>query len=182
MAGVHIGLYFRKVPTVNPSVTPPACQLPFAREPLRAVPADNFPRESPANRYCPSSARYRRLVRRTYSLFTLHYSLKTPGIGGLPKPPGPLRGCLGLPRRGDSVAKATELLTYSRFLIPSISLAPLEKGAFFVCGFFENFVNLKKNNHQKKGWGSSQKHTQNHTIWKKTDLPPLPILGVKMGN
>ena len=25
-------------------------------------------------------ARYRRLVRRTYSLFTLHYSLKTPGI------------------------------------------------------------------------------------------------------
>ena len=62
-------------------------------------------------------------------------------------------GCLGLPRRGDSVAKATELLTDSRFLIPSISLAPLEKGAFFVCGFFENFVKLKKNNHQKKDWG-----------------------------
>ena len=34
VAGVHIGLYFRKVPTVNPSVTPPACQLPLAREPL----------------------------------------------------------------------------------------------------------------------------------------------------
>ena len=80
------------------------------------------------------------------------------------------------------MAKATELLTDSRFLIPSISLAPLEKGAFFVCGFFENFVNLKKNNYQKKGWVSSQKHTQNHTILEKTDLPPLPILGVKMGN
>ena len=30
-------------------------------------------------------ARYRRLVRRTYSLFTLHYSLKTPGIVTLQK-------------------------------------------------------------------------------------------------
>ena len=80
------------------------------------------------------------------------------------------------------MAKATELITDSRFLIPSISLAPLEKGAFFVCGFFENFVNLKKNNHQKKDWGYREKHTQNHTILRKTDLPPLPILGVKMGN
>ena len=30
----HIGWYFEEVPTVNPSVTPPACQLPLAREPL----------------------------------------------------------------------------------------------------------------------------------------------------
>ena len=30
-------------------------------------------------------ARYRRLVRRTYSLFTLHYSLKTPGIDAASK-------------------------------------------------------------------------------------------------
>ena len=30
----HIGLYFQKVPSVNPSVTPPACQLPLTREPL----------------------------------------------------------------------------------------------------------------------------------------------------
>ena len=29
----HIGWYFEEVPTVNPSVTPPACQLPLAREP-----------------------------------------------------------------------------------------------------------------------------------------------------
>ena len=59
------------------------------------------------------------------------------------KPPLSKGGASAPPRRGDSVAKATELLTYSRFLIPSISLAPMEKGAFFVCGFFENFVNLK---------------------------------------
>ena len=37
----HIGLCFGEVPAVNPSVTPTACQLPLAREPLRAVPADN---------------------------------------------------------------------------------------------------------------------------------------------
>ena len=34
LAGVHIGLFYRKVPAVNPSVTPSACQLPFAREPV----------------------------------------------------------------------------------------------------------------------------------------------------
>ncbi len=34
LAGFHIGLYFKRVPAVNPSVTPPACQLPLAREPL----------------------------------------------------------------------------------------------------------------------------------------------------
>ena len=35
-AGFHIGLYFQKVPTVNPSVTAAPCQLPFAREPFYA--------------------------------------------------------------------------------------------------------------------------------------------------
>ena len=34
----HIGWYFEEVPTVNPSVTPPACQLPFAREPCGQCP------------------------------------------------------------------------------------------------------------------------------------------------
>ena len=62
-------------------------------------------RESSVNRYCPSSARYRRLVRRTYSLFTLHYSLKTPGIGGLPKPTLPKGGGLAKPNRGDSTER-----------------------------------------------------------------------------
>ena len=33
----HIGWYFEEVPTVNPSVTPPACQLPLTREPLGAA-------------------------------------------------------------------------------------------------------------------------------------------------
>ena len=32
---------------------------PFGKGALRAVPAANFARESSANRYCPSSARYR---------------------------------------------------------------------------------------------------------------------------
>ena len=30
----HMGLCLWEVPTVNPSVTPPACQLPLAREPF----------------------------------------------------------------------------------------------------------------------------------------------------
>ena len=36
-----------------------------------------FARQSSANRYCPSSARYRRLVRRAYYIFLLRYSLKS---------------------------------------------------------------------------------------------------------
>ena len=32
----HMGLCLWEVPTVNPSVTPPACQLPLAREPFYA--------------------------------------------------------------------------------------------------------------------------------------------------
>ena len=34
LAGFHTGLYFEKVPTVNPSVTATPCQLPLTREPL----------------------------------------------------------------------------------------------------------------------------------------------------
>ena len=52
-AGFHIGWYFEEVPTVNPSVTPTACQLPLAREPLRAAPAANFARQLSATRYFP---------------------------------------------------------------------------------------------------------------------------------
>ena len=149
----HWRVAYGKVPTVNPSVTATPCQLPLAREPLRAVPADNFPRESSVNRYCPSSARYRRLVRRTYSLFTLHYSLKTPGIGGLPKPPGLLRGCLGTAEAGGFRGQGHG--TSYRFPLPYSLNFPCSpgKGGFFRLWVFENFVNLKKNNHQKKDWG-----------------------------
>ena len=37
LAGFHTGLYFWKVPAVNPSVTAAPCQLPLAREPLGAL-------------------------------------------------------------------------------------------------------------------------------------------------
>ena len=36
LTGLHMGLYFLKVPTVNPSVTAAPCQLPLAREPFCA--------------------------------------------------------------------------------------------------------------------------------------------------
>ena len=36
-----LDLWELEVPAVNPSVTATPCQLPFAREPLRVVPADN---------------------------------------------------------------------------------------------------------------------------------------------
>ena len=58
LASFHIGLYFWKVPTVNPSVKKQRfLPAPFRKGALRAVPADNFARESSAYRYCPSSAR-----------------------------------------------------------------------------------------------------------------------------
>ena len=74
----HMSLYFRKVPTVNPSVTAAPCQLPFAREPLRVVPADNFARWLSTNRSFPDP----------------------PGIGGLPKAPLVKGGCLGTAEAG----------------------------------------------------------------------------------
>ena len=94
----------------------------------RAVPAANFPRESPANRYCPSSARYRRLVRRTYSLFTLHYSLKTPGIGGLPKPPWPLWGWFGEAKPGGFRGQGHGLIHYSLFTLHLKCPSPFHMG------------------------------------------------------
>ncbi len=48
-----------------------------------------------------------------------------------PKPPWPLWGCLGLPRRGDSVAKATDLFT-----IPS-SLFTKKISLFHIGWYFE---------------------------------------------
>ena len=74
----HMSLYFGKVPTVNPSVTAAPCQLPFAREPLRVVPADNFARWLSTNRSFPDP----------------------PGIGGLPKAPLAKGGCLGTAEAG----------------------------------------------------------------------------------
>ena len=82
-----LDLWELEVLTVNPSDTPTACQLPLAREP-RAVAAANFGGESPLtishdgflqivlSLTRPVSA----ACRRTYSLFTLHYSLNPPGI------------------------------------------------------------------------------------------------------
>ena len=68
LAGFHIGLYFLKVPTVNPSVTASPCQLPLAREP-----------------FC---ARYRFIVRyRALSDFQ-----STAWEGGSPKTNKPKRG------------------------------------------------------------------------------------------
>ena len=74
----HMSLYFGKVPTVNPSVTPTACQLPLAREPLRVVPADNFARWLSTNRSFPDP----------------------PGIGGLPKAPLAKGGWFGEAKPG----------------------------------------------------------------------------------
>ena len=73
-----LGCAFKKVPTVNPSVTAAPCQLPFAREPLRVVPADNFARWLSTNRSFPDP----------------------PGIGGLPKAPLAKGGCLGTAEAG----------------------------------------------------------------------------------
>ena len=71
----HIGWYFEEVPTVNPSVTPPACQLPLAREPLGCT--DQSP---PCQRGVPRLAEAGGFPRRslgTSYLFPLHYSLKS---------------------------------------------------------------------------------------------------------
>ena len=63
LAGFHIGLYFEKVPAVNPSVKNQRfLPAPFRKGALRPVAADNFARESSAYRYCPSKARYRYLA------------------------------------------------------------------------------------------------------------------------
>ena len=48
----HIGWYFEEVPTVNPSVTPPACQLPLAREPAGSA-RGHFRTGLVCNRYFP---------------------------------------------------------------------------------------------------------------------------------
>ena len=104
---------YGEVPTVNPSVTAAPCQLPLAREP-RAVPAANFGGESPLtishdgflqivlSLTRPVSA----ACRRTYSLFTLHYSLNPPGIvtaevvDAQTKAPLVKGGCLGTAEAG----------------------------------------------------------------------------------
>ena len=57
----HMGWYFGKAPTVNPSVKNQRfLPAPFSKGALRAVPADNSARWLSAIRYCPSNARYRR--------------------------------------------------------------------------------------------------------------------------
>ena len=104
---------YGEVLTVNPSVTAAPCQLPLAREP-RAVPAANFGGESPLtishdgflqivlSLTRPVSA----ACRRTYSLFTLHYSLNPPGIvtaevvDAQTKAPLVKGGCLGTAEAG----------------------------------------------------------------------------------
>ena len=101
----------------------------------RGAPGGNFARKSSANRYCPSSARYRRAVpadnahgsfllfvtsltrpvsaacRRTYSLITHHSSLKSPVAlpGGNRCTAQSLPGHWGVPRhrRGGGIPRVT---------------------------------------------------------------------------
>ena len=96
----HIGLYFEEVPTVNPSVTPPACQLPFAREP-RAVPAANTHGNLQQIVTAPP-------MPGNVTGWKSRHRAKAPLAKG---------GCLGLPRRGDSPGEAWELLTDYLFTI-----------------------------------------------------------------
>ena len=131
-----------------------------------------LPLQCPVSAACPPN------------LFTIHSSLFTKNAR-YRRPAKAPRAIAGVPRLAEAGGfRGQGHRTSYRFPLPYSLNFPcsLGKGGFFVCGFFENFVNLKKNNYQKKDWGSSQKHTQNHTILEKTDLPPLPILGVKMGN
>ncbi len=72
LAGFHTGLYFGKVPTVNPSVKNQRfLPAPTGREPLRAVPAANFARQLSTNRYFPDPPGIGGLSAEpiTYSLF-----------------------------------------------------------------------------------------------------------------
>ena len=71
----HMGLYFGKVPTVNPSVTAAPCQLPLAREPLGC--SDEAPLAKGGCLGTAEAGGFRGQGHGTYSLFTIHYSLFT---------------------------------------------------------------------------------------------------------
>src|SRR5699024_10251366 len=74
VAGFHIGLYLRKVPTVNPSVTAAPCQLPLAREPLGC--SDEAPLAKGGCLGLPRRGDSAGKACGTSYLFPLHYSLK----------------------------------------------------------------------------------------------------------
>ena len=134
----HMGWYFGKAPTVNPSVKNQRfLTAPFSKGALRPVAADNahggFLRIV-ASLTRPVSA----ACRRTYSLFTLHYSLNPPGIVTAvvvdPQTNAPLaKGgwfCLWQ-NRGDSVAKATDFFPIPFSLFPK-KPSPFHMGLYFL--------------------------------------------------
>ena len=63
----------------NPSVTPPACQLPLTREPAGSARRQRA-RQSSAARYCPSHARYRHQVEVDAQTKSPPYLRKGPGV------------------------------------------------------------------------------------------------------
>ena len=88
-SGFHMGSYFGKAPTVNPSVTATPCQLPLAREPLGCT-----GQSPPCQRGVPRHRRGGGIPwpkPRTSSLFPLPYSLNnlplSTWVGTLGKPP-----------------------------------------------------------------------------------------------
>ena len=99
-----LDLWELEVPTVNPSDTPTACQLPLAREP-RAVPAANFARWLSTNRSFPDPPGIGGLPP---NLFTIHSSLFSKsaryrycgGSGCTDQSPPCQRGCLGTAEAG----------------------------------------------------------------------------------
>ena len=103
----HMGSYFGKVPTVNPSVTAAPCQLPFTREP-----------------FC---ARYRFIVRyRTFSIFQ-----STAWERSAPKTHNPKRGQRPKPRtrakaKGQSPDGSTRGILKGGTIRAGASCSPLE--------------------------------------------------------
>ena len=120
----HMSLYFGKVPTVNPSVTAAPCQLPFAREPLRVVPADNFARWLSTNRSFPDPPGIGGLPPNLFtipsSLFSKSARYRYCGGSGCTDQSPPCQRGVPRHRRGGGIpqAKPAELLTYSLFTIP----------------------------------------------------------------
>ena len=90
-----MGLFYRKVPAV----------IPQSR--LRR-----------ASSLWQGSLRRAAAVNAHGSLLRIVTAPPVPGIGGLPKAPLAKGGCLGLPRRGDSVAKATDFFPIPYSLFP----------------------------------------------------------------
>ena len=99
--------------------------------------------------------------------------------GAATKPPLPKGGASATPRRGDSAAKATELFTYSLFLIPAICLAPLEKGAFLFVALVEK-LQIRKSTKSWKNPGVILKNRKKTIQFgRKPIYPHYPFWGSK---